>query len=134
MTATIERPTVNELDQLETLVVREPLERGTLIASLRRIENGLRHRGRVLERSGGLLDEEDKAARMSLAREDDRLRFDLDKLADDVAWFREEVEVGSEDSELRLRANAILAGLRSHRDAEASLILESADTEVGVGD
>ena len=134
MPATIERPSIAELDHLASQVEAEPLDRGQLIVTLRRVESGLRQRGRELERAGGLLDEEEKVARMSLQREEDRLRYDLDQLADQVAWFREEVEVDPGDDSLRAQANTLLLALRSHREAESRLVLESVDTEVGAGD
>jgi hypothetical protein len=79
------------------------------------------------------LDEEDKAARMSLAREDERLRFEVSKLLRNVEGIRR-TAVHADEGDLRRRLNALIAGLRGHRDAEARLVLESTGTEVGAGD
>ena len=133
MDALAERPSIQELDQLSELVAALPLDRDELVEALGRVEEGLRERGRALDLSGGLLDEEEKAARMSLAREDDRLRYEISSLLRIVESIRRSAHEGDE-SELRGRMMAVLAGLRGHRDAEASLVLESADTEVGSGD
>jgi hypothetical protein len=105
-----------------------------LVAAFRRIEQGLRDWSAELDLSGGLLDESDKAARPSLAREDDRLREEIAGLLHDMEACRREAAGPGGDDELRQCASALLAGLRGHRDAEASLVLESADTEVGAGD
>ena len=80
------------------------------------------------------MDESDKAARPSLAREDERLREEIGELLRDVQLCRREADGPGGDDDLRQCAAAVLAGLRGHRDAEASLVLESADTEVGAGD
>jgi hypothetical protein len=129
-----DHPTARELDQLTRLLAAYPLDRGALTETLRRIEQGLREWAEELDRTGGLLDESDKAARPSLAREDDRLREEIGDLLRDVRTCRRETDGPGGDDDLRLCASAVLAGLRGHRDAEASLVLESADTEVGAGD
>jgi hypothetical protein len=134
MNAIADRPSAVELDQLAGLLVSESLDRGALAAALRRIEHGLHEHEVDLRRSGGLLDETDKAERMSLAREDDRLLEEVAVLIQDVQAVRDEATDGCNDDELRRRGGELLAGLRGHRDAEASLLLESADTEVGSGD
>ncbi len=135
MNATIDRPSAIELDQLNGLLSISPLDRAALIAALRRIEEGLRQHAHTLDESGGLLDEADKAHRMSLAREDDRLRDQIAALIDDAQSVRQAAAAGgSDEDDLRARGGELLAGLRGHRDAEASLVLESADTDVGSGD
>ena len=134
MNATTDRPTAPELDQLAGLLAANPLDHERLLAALRGIEQGLREHGRELDRSGGLLDEADKAHRMSLAREDERLRAEVSALLGDVEQFRRDAADGADDEAIRRRGSALVAGLRGHRDAEASLVLESADTEVGSGD
>jgi hypothetical protein len=132
--ATTDRPSAPELDELSGLLAANPLDRGRLLSSLRRIEQGLREHARGLDETGGLLDEAEKANRMSLAREDDRLREQVSALVGDVEQFRQAAADGLTDEEVRRRGSALVAGLRGHRDAEASLLLESADTEVGSGD
>jgi hypothetical protein len=129
-----DHPTARELDQLTRLLATHPLDRGALTDILRRIEQGLREWAEELDKSGGLLDESDRAARPSLAREDDRLREEISDLLRDVRTCHCESDGPGGDDDLRLCASAVLAGLRGHRDAEASLVLESADTEVGAGD
>jgi hypothetical protein len=129
-----DHPTPSELDQFATALNSEPLDRGALIVALRRIEQGLRDHGRELDRLGGLLDEKQKAARMSLAREDQRLREEIKALVSDAERLEEAAVSGGRVEELRRRGSALLAGLRGHRDAEASLVLESVETEVGAGD
>jgi len=129
-----DHPTAKELNQLTGLLGNHPLDRGALSEALRRIEQGLREWAEELDRSGGLLSESDKASRPSLAREDDRLRDEIADLLRDVRICRRESDGPGGDDEVRLCASAVLAGLRGHRDAEASLVLESADTEVGAGD
>jgi hypothetical protein len=134
MNATADRPSAIELDQLSGLLSAEPLDRAALAAALRRIEQGLHEHEHSLNRSGGLLDEADKARRMSLSREDDRLREEMAELIRDVQAVRQAATDGSDNDELRRRGGELLAGLRGHRDAEASLVLENADTDVGSGD
>ncbi|HKB04989.1 MAG TPA: hypothetical protein VKD90_22390 [Gemmataceae bacterium] len=134
MNATTDRPTALELDELSDLLAVHPLDHGKLVDALRGIEQGLHEHGRELDRSGGLLDEADKAHRMSLARQDERLRDEVSALLGDVEQFRRDAADGRDDEAIRRRGSALLAALRGHRDAEASLVLESADTEVGSGD
>ena len=134
MDATTDRPTALELDELSGLLGAGSLNHERLIAALRGIEQGLREHARELDRSGGLLDEADKARRMARAREDERLREEVSALLGDAEQFRRDAADGADDEAIRRRGSAILAGLRGHRDAEASLVLESADTEVGSGD
>lgn len=134
MNATADRPSAVELDEFHGLLFATPLDRAALVAVLRRIEHGLLERARDLDESGGLLDEADKARRMSLAREDERLREERATLLRDVQAFARAAANRSDEDDLRRRGGELLAGLRGHRDAEASLLLESADTEVGSGD
>jgi hypothetical protein len=134
MNAIADRPSAVELDQLAQLLSAESLDRAALVAALRRIEQGLHEHEHDLDRSGGLLDEADKARRMSLAREDDRLREEVAILIRDVQVVRDAATDGADEDELRQRGSELLAGMRGHRDAEASLLLENADTEVGSGD
>ena len=134
MNATADRPSALELDQLSELLNAPALDRGALVAALRRIEQGLHEHERALDQSGGLLDEADKARRMSLSREDDRLREEMTALLADVQDVRRAACDGTDDEELRRRSGQLLAGLRGHRDAEASLVLENSSTEVGSGD
>ena len=134
MNATADHPTAAELVLLADLLAANPLDRHELAAVLNQIEQGLRDRGRDLDQAGGLLDETDKANRMSLAREDDRLRDESNALIAQVAAFRQAVGAAADPAELRRQGASVLAGLRGHRDAEASLVLENADTEVGAGD
>jgi hypothetical protein len=133
MNAIADRPTAQELHQLSDLLGAGVLDRRALVATLRQIEHGLREHAHDLDQSGGLLDEADKANRMSLAREDDRLREEVSILLADTEDVRRAARNGSDD-ELRRYAGQLLAGLRGHRDAEASLVLESTATEVGSGD
>jgi hypothetical protein len=132
--AIADRPSAAELDQLSELLSADRLDRAELAATLRRIETGVRERARGLDRAGGLLDEADKANRMSLAREDDRLRDEVTALVGELTALAGDAAGGAADEDLRRRGSAVLAGLRGHRDAEASLVLESTDTEVGSGD
>jgi hypothetical protein len=132
--ATADRPTAAELNQLSELLGATPLDRPALITRLGEIEQGLCERAGDLDRSGGLLDESDKAHRMSLAREDDRLRDEAGGLLRELAELRQAAAGATSDEELRVRGSALLAGLQGHHDAESSLVLESADTEVGAGD
>jgi hypothetical protein len=132
--ATTDRPSADELNQLSDLLNAPRLDRGALVAALRRIEHGLHEHERDLDQSGGLLDEQDKARRMSLSREDDRLREEMSALLRDAQTVRQAAADGSDDEDLRRRGGELLAGLRGHRDAEASLVLENSATEVGSGD
>ncbi len=133
MNALIERPSIQEVDRLAELAATPTPDRAEMPRILRHIEDGLRERGRELDRAGGLLDEEEKAARMSLAREDDRLRDESSDLLQMIESIRMALP-DLDDAELHRRISALVAGLRGHRDAEASLVLESVDTEVGAGD
>ncbi|HEX3152056.1 MAG TPA: hypothetical protein VHR66_28540 [Gemmataceae bacterium] len=134
MIATADRPTAEELDQLDDLLNAESLSRVDLVLKLRRIEQGLRDHGRELDRFDGLIDEADKVNRMSLAREDDRLRTEGAKLVDELASLRLSASGRANDAELRQWGANVVMMLREHRDAESSLVLESVDTEVGAGD
>ncbi len=134
MSAIADRPSAIELDQLAGILSAESLDRAAFVAALRRIEQGLHEHEHDLDRWGGLLSEADKARRMSLAREDDRLREGVAILIRDVQVVRDAATDGAGDDELRQRGGELLAGLRGHRDAEASLLLENVDTEVGSGD
>lgn len=131
---TADCPTVSELDALSGLLAGTPIDRGGLVSALRRIELVLREHARELDETGGLLDEAEKASRMSLAREDDRLREELSTLLGGVEEFRRDAANGIEDDDFRRRGSELVAGLRGHRDAEARLVLESTDTDVGSGD
>jgi len=134
MAVNADRPSAVELDQLSRLLSATPLDRPALAAALRRIEQGLHEHEHNLNHSGGLLDEADKARRMSLSREDDRLREETSTLIRDVQSVREAATYNLDEEDLRRCGSQLLAGLRGHRDAEASLVLENADTEVGSGD
>jgi hypothetical protein len=132
--ATVEHPSAVELDQLHGLMSATLLDRAALVAAVRRIEEGLRQRADDLDRAGGLLDEQDRIQRLSLAREEDRLRDGVADLIRDAETVRQAAVGGSDEDDLRRRGGELLAGLRGHRDAEARLLLESAFTEVGSGD
>jgi hypothetical protein len=134
MTAIADHPSAQEIEELSALLSAPALDRGKFIVCLRRIEQGLRDHARELDRLGGLLDEKQKAARMSLAREDHRLREEVSALILDAERLEEAAVFGAQEEELRRRGSALLAGLRGHRDAEARLVLESVETEVGAGD
>jgi len=134
MNAVADRPSVGELEQLSDLLRRPVLDRPGLGAVLRQIEQGLRERAHDLDQAGGLLDEADKARRMSLAREDDRLRNETADLLANVDDVLRMANVETDDELVRRRGRQLLAGLRGHRNAEASLLLESTATEVGSGD
>ena len=58
----------------------------------------------------------------------------MSALLRDAQAVRHAAADGSDDEGLRRRGGELLAGLRGHRDAEASLVLENASTEVGSGD
>jgi hypothetical protein len=131
--AIADRPSIHELDELSDLAEAVPIDRRELVAMLRQVEDGLREHGRSLDQAGGLLDEEEKAARMSLAREDERLRFEVSTLLRNVEGIRR-TAANADEGDLRRRLNTLVAGLRGHRDAEARLVLESVGTEVGSGD
>lgn len=133
MNAIADRPSVQELDELSDLAAGLPIDRREVVAVLRQVEDGLLYHARALDRVGGLLDEDEKAARMSLAREDERLRFEVSTLLRNVEGIRR-TAVHADEGDLRRRLTALVAGLRGHRDAEARLVLESAETEVGSGD
>jgi hypothetical protein len=134
VSATADHPTAAELDRLANLLAAHQLDRRELTAALDGIGQGLREHAHELDQTGGLLDETDKANRMSLAREDDRLRDEINDLMGRVDGFRQSAVGGANEAELRREGAAVLAALRGHRDAEASLVLENADTEVGSGD
>jgi len=134
VSAIADHPSIDELDHLSEVTSAVPLDREQVITALRRIEQGLLEHARGLDREGGLLDEEDKAARMSLFREDERLRHEVSQLIRDVGEVRREAKSGVDDDELRRQLATTIAHLRGHRDAEASLVLESVATDVGSGD
>jgi hypothetical protein len=134
MSATADRPSVVEMNQLSSLLAATPIDRSALATTLRQIERGLRAHGHDLDESDGLLTEADKARRMSLAREDDRLRAEGTALLDCVQAVRQAAADGADEEALRRRGSELLAGLRGHRNAEIGLVLENVDTEVGSGD
>ena len=133
MSVTTDRPSAAELEELSGLLNAAALDRRALASAFGRLEQGLEARAQELDEGGGLLDEGDKAHRMSLAREEDRLREEITTLRGDVRDLRSAADE-LDEGELRRRGGEVLAGLRGHRNAEASLVLESADTEVGSGD
>jgi hypothetical protein len=134
VSAIADRPSIHELDQLNEVMADAPLDRERVIDVLCGIEQGLLEHARGLDQAGGLLNDDEKAARMSLAREDERLRHEVSHLLREVSDVRRQANGNGNDEELRSRLAHILAGLRGHRDAEASLVLESVGTEVGSGD
>jgi len=133
MTISIERPSGPQLDHLSTTLETQPLDRETLIPQLRQIEGGLRERKLELDQDGGLLDVEEQSNRMSLTREDERLRGELSSLADDVQWAKLEAQGSAEDGQVRDRVRGLVVQMHDHRDSEAKLVIEST-TEVGSGD
>jgi hypothetical protein len=58
----------------------------------------------------------------------------MSALLRDAQSVRQAAADGADDEDLRRRGGELLAGLRGHRDAEASLVLENSSTEVGSGD
>src|SRR5262249_57142477 len=106
--ATADSPWAPEIDKLKKSLAGVPLDRVALLATFRRIEQGLRDWSAELDQSGGLLDESDRAARPSLAREEDRLREEIDKLLREVEACRRETIGPGGDDELRLCASARL--------------------------
>jgi 1,6-anhydro-N-acetylmuramate kinase len=127
-------PSARKLDQLADLVAATPLDRGGLAAALGDIERELEAHAVMLDQSGGLLDEAERTARPSLAREDGRLREEIATLLREARECRLSAAGAADDDVVRQCTSAVLAALRGHRDAEASLVLESVDTEVGAGD
>jgi hypothetical protein len=134
MVATADRPTAAELDRMATILSSRPIDRAELTKMLRRIEQGLRAHGDELDRTGGLLDETDRADRAGLDREDIRLRDEVTTLIRDAQVIRQESGAGGDETNLIERATSLMTALRGHRDAESSLVLENADGDVGAGD
>ena len=134
MVAIADRPTAAELDHLSAILTANPLDRAELTKMLRRIEQGLRAHGDELDRTGGLLDEADRADRAGLDREDVRLREEVTTLLRDAQTVRQESGAGGDEANLIERATCLMTALRGHRDAESSLVLENADGDVGAGD
>ncbi len=120
--------------------------------ALAQLEQGLRAHVEASEAPDGLPTEVDQT-RPTLARQTDKVCQDQDQLLEQIAALRKEVAAVTSAFEpaagvpaqartavvpdfgaLRQHAEQLLADLQQNREAEANLILDSVDTDIGVGD
>jgi hypothetical protein len=116
-----------------------------LEAALARIETALRQHRDANQAPDGALAEVDET-RPTLSRQADGLRDDQDDLLIQFLALREEVHrateharngVTTEDADvaaIREKAGQLLAGLQENKEAETKLVMESVNTDIGVGD
>src|SRR5262245_1548049 len=116
------------------------------------VETALRQHRAVAKATDGLLAEVDET-RPTLARQADKLRSDYDDFLVQVRALRAEVQFAVEAfttaaapsaqtgaggvvdfGAIRQHADQLLSGLQQNKDAETQLILESVNTDIGVGD
>jgi hypothetical protein len=120
--------------------------------ALARVEAALRQHRAAAKAPDGVLAEVDQT-RPTLARQADELRSDHDDFLTQVLALREEVGHAAEAFQpaasrsgqpgaagvvdfgaTRQRAEQLLAGLQANQEAEAKLVLESINTDLGAGD
>jgi hypothetical protein len=120
--------------------------------ALARVETALRQHRAAAKAPDGLLAEVDET-RPTLARQANQLRSDHDDFLAQVLALREEVQRAAEAFQpatdpppttsargvadfgvIRQQAQQLLAGLQENTEAETKLVLESVNTDVGVGD
>jgi hypothetical protein len=120
--------------------------------ALARVETVLRQHRAVAKAPDGLLAQVDET-RPTLARQADELRSDYDDFLVQVRALREEVQRTVEAftgaaalsaktlaggvadfGAIREHADQLLSDLQQNKDAETKLVLESVNTDIGVGD
>jgi hypothetical protein len=120
--------------------------------ALARVETALRQHRAVAKAPDGLLAQVDET-RPTLARQADELRSDHDDFLVQVRALREQVRRTVEAfttsaalsaktraggvadfGAIRRHADQLLSGLQQNKDAETQLVLESVNTDIGVGD
>jgi hypothetical protein len=97
------------------------------------LERGLRQRIMLEDMPDGRSPEID-STRASLARQADQLRHNLDALLAQTVALREAVARGADTNALRRSAEDLLVDLDANESAERDLVLESVNTDLGVGD
>jgi hypothetical protein len=120
--------------------------------ALAHVETALLQHRAAAKAPDGLLAEVDET-RPTLARQANELRSDHDDLLAQVLALREEVQRAAEAFQpatnpssamnrrgvadfgaIRARAQQLLAGLQENTQAETKLVMESVNTDIGVGD
>jgi hypothetical protein len=123
-----------------------------VVDALTHVEKALRQHRSAAKAPDGLLAEVDET-RPTLARQANGLRHDHDALLAQVLALRNEAQQAAEAFQpagspsattgaggvadfgaIRRRAEQFLAGLQEAKAAETKLILESVNTDIGVGD
>jgi hypothetical protein len=116
-----------------------------LEAALSRAETALRQHRDATHAPDGALAEVDET-RPTLARQADGLRGDQEDLLNQFLALREEVRRTTEHASnkavhgyadvvaIREKAGQLLAGLQENKEAQTKLVLESVNTDIGVGD
>ena len=123
-----------------------------VIDALAHVETALRQHRTAAKAPDGLLSEVDET-RPTLARQANELRNDHDALLAQVLALRNEAQRAAEAFQpastpsaktgaggvadfgaIRRHAEQFLAGLQETKEAETKLILESVNTDIGVGD
>jgi hypothetical protein len=107
-------------------------DRGRFRAALARVEDGLRRRARELDRGGGLLDPGART-RPTLARRERALRRQLSRLRTRAAALHRLASFRGAPW-LRRQVGRLAGDLWELRSAEAGLLLEAMNTDLGVGD
>lgn len=127
-------PSVDDIERLELALSAAKLDRTKLAEVLADIEAALQEHGEHLDRTGGLLTNNEEAARPSLGRLAEKLRQDLVALADEAGDLSQRSERPGGETAIRQRAQELLNSLRQQRDREADLKMESVVTDLGAGD
>jgi hypothetical protein len=124
----------------------------TVGEALAGVDTALRQHRTLAKAPDGLLAEVDET-RPTLARQADELRSEHGDLLTQVRALREQVQRAAEAFKpaaealtrtgaggvpdfgaIRQQADQLLAGLQQNKDAETKLVLESVNTDIGVGD
>jgi predicted ATP-dependent protease len=122
-------PSALDLDLLERSLSARRLDRIELAEILYHIDKALQEHASELDQSGGLLTGKEEAARPSLARQAQRLREQVESLAESSGELRDQIQEQGQMA-IRQKAREFLKALRKQRDLEADVKLESL-TDIG---
>jgi hypothetical protein len=122
-------PSALDLDLLERSLSARRLDRVELAEILHHINKALQEHASELDQSGGLLTGKEEAARPSLARQAQRLREQVESLAESSGELRDQIQEEGQMA-IRQKAREFLQSLRKQRNLEADVKLESL-TDIG---
>lgn len=126
------------LDRLRRALARDIAGREqewaqTAAEALSGVEAALRQHTAAANRPDGALAEVDNT-RPTLARQASALRDEYGALLKQVTMLKQEVQSAADLGLFRRHAEEFLTGLEQSKEAEASLVLESLNTDLGAGD